>query len=178
MVDWILCNIPFLIAAIFLIVKICLGVKNGAVKELCGFISLIIASVLVLLIGLAVRNYLSQARVVFVIMIILILLLLVVYAVFNVIFTGLKIVSKLPGVNLVNKLLGIPVAIAEVVLMIWTVYIICAVYDAGIISKAVNECAQSNVIMHFLYKYNYLLIFIGRAFDSVKQVDFWGLVGL
>ena len=106
--NWILVNLPFFLLIVFLAIRIIFAVRKGAVKEVCGVVSMILASILVMLIAFAVRQYFDSQRVIFIITIILILLLIIIYKIFNLAFTTMKLIAKLPGVNLVNKLLGIP----------------------------------------------------------------------
>ena len=120
--NWFLVNVPFFILVIFLIIKLIVGVKRGAVKELCSFVSAIIAAVVVLLIGFAIRKYIDQDRIIFIVTLLLLFLMITIYRILSLFFTTLKIIAKLPGVSAVNKVLSIPVVICEVVIVTWTVY--------------------------------------------------------
>ena len=120
--NWFVANIPFFVLVVFLVIKIIVGTKRGAVKELCAFVSAIIASVVVLLIGFGIRKYIDQDKVMFIVTLLLLFIMITLYRILSLFFTTLKIISNLPGISMVNKLLSIPLVICEAVLVTWTVY--------------------------------------------------------
>jgi len=176
--DLLIVNIPFIIALIVLIVKVITSVKKGAAKELCSVISSIIASVAVLLIAFAVRKYFNQERVIFVITIILLFLLIIVYKILDLALTTLKLITKLPVVSFVNKIIAIPLAVCEVVIMIWAVYCLVMVLDTGAFELWIMNCVRENPVMKFLYQYNYMYNIVANFSDTLKGVDIWGKLGM
>lgn len=178
MLDWFLFNIPFFIFLIYFILKMIFAPKKGAVKELCGFVSIIIASLVVLLIGFGIRKYLAQDRVIFVITIILLFLLVLIYKLFDFLFTTLKIIANLPGVNIVNKILGVPVAILITLMVLWTIFCIAMVFDEGAFAVWTINCVKNNGLMRFLYEHNYLYLIVSKFSKTLSAVDFWGILGM
>ena len=178
MTDWLIVNIPFFVLVIFLVIKIIVGAKRGAVKELCSFVSAIIAAIVVLLIGFAIRKYLDQDRIIFIVTLLLLFLMITIYRILSLFFTTLKIVSKLPGVSLINKLLSIPVVVAEAVIVVWTVYCVVMVFDQGAFAKLIFDCVRNNQIMKFLYEYNYLYAIVAKFSKSLADVNIWQYIGM
>ena len=176
--NFLIVNIPFLIFLVLLVVKVILAVRKGAVKEVCGVVSMIIASILVMLIAFAVRQYFDSQRVIFVVTIILILLMIIVYKIFDMAFTTMKIITKIPGIHLANKIIAIPLAIIEMVVFLWTVYCIVMIMDIGIFEKWIMDCVRSNVIMKLLYRYNYLFVIISNFSNTLGEINIWEKLGM
>ncbi|MBP5599073.1 MAG: CvpA family protein [Lachnospiraceae bacterium] len=176
--NWILVNLPFFVLIAFLVIRIIFAVRKGAVKEVCGVVSMILASILVMLIAFAVRQYFDSQRVIFIITIILILLLVIIYKIFNLAFTTMKIIAKLPGVNLVNKLLGIPLAIIETLILVWAIYCLIMVLDIGAFEKWIMDCVRSNFVMKFLYRYNYMFSIVANFSKTLGDINIWEKLGM
>ena len=176
--NWFLVNIPFLVLVLFFVIKVIVGVKRGAVKELCSFVSAIIAAVVVLLIGFAIRKYIDQDRVIFIVTLLLLFIMITLYRILSMAFTALKIISKLPGVSAVNKLLSIPVVICETVIVTWAVYCIVMVFDQGAFAKCIFDCVKSNQVMKFLYEYNYMYAIVAKFSRTLADINIWQYIGM
>ncbi len=174
----ILVQIPFFVVIILLIVKIIMAVKKGAVKELCSLVSIILASLVVLLIAFAVRKYFDGDRVIFVLTIIMLFLLVIIYRILDLALTTLKLIAKLPVVSFVNKLLAIPVAICEVVVLVWAVYCLIMVYDVGAFEGWIMDCVRNNQLMKLLYQYNYMYSIIANFSTTLASYDIWSKLGM
>lgn len=176
--DTILLQLPFIIVVLYLIFKIKVATKRGAVKEICSFISMIVASVSVLLIAFALRKYFDQDRIVFVVTVILIFLIGVIYKVLETFLTTLKLIAKLPIVNLFDRLLGVVVAICEVVVFLWAVYCLIMIFDTGAVEEWIMKCVRENEVMKFFYRYNYLYVIIGKFSNKLASFDILGKLGI
>lgn len=178
MSNTILYNIPFFVVILLLIFKVIRGAKNGAVKEICSFISIVVASFAVLLIGFAVRKYLNQDRIIFIITIVLLLLLILIYKILDLFLTTLKLISKIPVISFVDKILGIPVAVCEVIIIVWTVYCLAMVFNEGAFARWIINCVTHNQIMRTLYEYNYIYFFASKFSSTLAKVDIWKYLGM
>lgn len=178
MSDVLITNIPFLVLCLLLISKIITATKRGIVKEICGLVSMVFASIAVLLIAFAVRKYFSGDRIIFVITLVLLFLLIIVYKILDLALTTLKLISKLPVVSLVNKLLAIPFAIAEMIVFTWAVYCLIMVLDTGAFEACIMNCVRNNPVMEMLYKYNYLYSIVANFSTTLHDFDVWGKLGM
>lgn len=178
MSNWFVANIPFFILLVFVAVKIVFAVKKGAVKELCSFISIIIASILVLLIGFGVRKFFNQERILFVVTIVLLLILLVIYKVLDLFFTTLKIISKLPVISLINKFLGAVIVFAETVIVVWAVYCLIMIFDTGAFEGWIMDCVRNNKVMRYLYENNLMYSIVAKFSDKLANFDILGKLGM
>lgn len=167
-------QLPFLAAVILLVVKVMISFKRGLVKEICAVISTIAASIVVLLIAFALRQYFNDSKIIFVTTLVLLFLFLVLYKILATFLTGLKLVAKLPGLNLVDKILGPVLGIVETVLIIWAVYCIAIIMDMGAFSTLMMNCARNNIVMRLLYQYNYMYVLIAPFSQTLRDYDLLG----
>ena len=119
--DWLTINAPFVCVLILFVIIFFRAIKNGFVMELCEFISAVIASVAILLLAFAVHGIFDKDRIQFVVAIVLIILLGIVYKLLSLFFTSIKLIAKLPVIKVLDKILGIVMAVAETVIIVWAI---------------------------------------------------------
>ncbi len=101
-----------IIAAIF-IWRIIAGFSNGMVKEIIALISMAIGGVCLVLILRAIGNYMNQNIGKVVQLVVILFVICLVYRIVHVLFASIELISKLPIINWLNKLLGIVVGFLE-----------------------------------------------------------------
>lgn len=106
-----------MIALIF-IWRVAVGFRKGMVQEIISLIAMGVAGICVILILGAIGSYFDQeiGRVIQTVLILFAVCL--VYRLVHVVFTSLELVSKLPIVKGLDKLLGVVVGCAEAVLIV------------------------------------------------------------
>lgn len=171
-------QVPFIVACLFTLFRISAAMKKGLVKEICGLISAIVASILALLIAFGVRKYFSEDRVAFVITIVLVIIMAFTMFAVNIFLTTLKLIAKLPGISFVNRILGAVVGVAEVVVVIWAVYCIVIIMGAGSFGEWIQNCASNNPVMKYLYQNNPLYSIVADLNGKLSEVDIWGKLGM
>lgn len=178
--DWIITNIPFFAAILAIVILEIIAMKKegGFVKQICGIIAAFFAAVLVVLIAFAVRKYLDEARIVFVVTCLLILLMLIIAGIVGTALKGLKFIASLPVIRLVDKFLAFFFVIGEVVVLIWAVYCLVMVLDAGAIETSINNCVANNPVMRFLYDHNPLYGLFAKFSDAIHKADIFGKLGM
>lgn len=110
--------IALVIIALIFIARIVTGFKRGMVKEIISIISLIIAVVCIALIVSAVGSYMDEKIGKTIQMVLILFAVCIVYRLVNVLFTSLKLISELPVINWLNKLLGAVLGAGEAVLIV------------------------------------------------------------
>ncbi len=110
--------ISLVIIAIIFIWRMAAGFRKGMVQELISLIAMAVAGVCVVLIMGAIGSYMDQeiGRVIQIVAVLLVVCL--VYRLVHVLFTSLELISKLPIIKGVDKLLGIVVGFAEAVVIV------------------------------------------------------------
>lgn len=149
-------NIMVLIVLIVMICSMADGYKRGMVREIISFVSLIITCVVVVLLANALTSYFDGNIVNLIIMILLLCLIGIVRHLLGVVFFSAKVISKLPIVSWVDKLLGIVVGVLETVLILWTIYTFIMLMDLGMIGQLILTYTEESQILTWLYVNNYL----------------------
>ena len=168
---FLIAQLPFLFVVILLVVKLLLGYKRGLVKELCGIVSTIFAAAIVLLIAFAMRQHFNEERLIFITTLVLIFLLIVLYKVVNTFLTGLKIFSKVPGLNLVDKILGPVLGFIETILIVWAVFCLALIMDMGAFENLIMLSVRNNIVMEKLFVYNYMFGIIQQFSVNLKDLQ-------
>lgn len=149
-------NLMMLIVLIVMICSMVDGYKRGMVREIISFVSLIITCVVVVLLANALNSYFDGNIVNLIIMILLLCLIGIVRHLLGVVFFSAKVISKLPIVSWVDKLLGIVVGILETVLILWTIYTFIMLMDLGMIGQQILEYTEESQVLTWLFQNNYL----------------------
>ena len=110
--------IAFIIIAIIFIWRITAGFRKGMIQEIISLIAMVIAGVCVILILGAAGSYLNQEIGKTIQMVAVLAVVCLIYRLVHVLFTSLELISKLPIIKSVDKLLGAVVGLAEAVLIV------------------------------------------------------------
>ena len=173
---WARINAPFIVDIAVLIIIMARSLKRGFVKELFEFISAILASVAVLIIAFAVREAFDKDKIKLILAIVLIVLLGVIYKILGLFFTSLKLIAKLPVVNVLDRLAGVVMALFEVIVFIWAIYCLIIIVDGGEFGRWVMTCVRANPIMRSLYEYNYMYNIVANLSQKIRADEFLSLL--
>ncbi len=110
--------ISLIIIAIIFIWRMIAGFRKGMVQELISLVAMVAAGVCVVLILGAIGSYMDKEIGKTVQMVVVLLAVCLVYRLVQVLFTSLELISKLPIIKGVDKLLGIAVGFAEAVVIV------------------------------------------------------------
>lgn len=110
--------IALIIIAIIFIWRITAGFRKGMVQEIISLIAMAIAGVCVILILGAIGSYLNQEIGKTIQMVVVLIVVCLIYRLVHVLFISLELISKLPIVKGVDKLLGAAVGMAEAALIV------------------------------------------------------------
>lgn len=153
-------NILLVVAGMVLVFNVAEGYKKGMVKELISFVSLIVISVVAVLIGGGIKSY-YDGRIFNVVVVVLLLCVVgIVRHLLDVVFFSAKVISKLPIVSWVNKVLGIVFGALETVMLLWILYTFVMMLDLGTIGQLVVDYTKESRILSWLYQHNYLAYLI------------------
>lgn len=155
-------NIFLIIMGVLLLCKIMDGYKKGMVREIISFISLIFLCIVTALIGNGLKSYLEGEFLSVVLAVLLLAILGIAHHFLNVALFPAKLISKLPIVHGVDKLLGVVVGILETVLILWTIYIFVMMMDMGMTGTFIRECVVESPILTWFYEHNQLAAWIEK----------------
>lgn len=106
------------VIALVFIWRIVAGFKRGMVQELISLIAMAVAGFCVMLILGAVSSYFEKEIGQLIQFVCVLLTVCIVYRLVSILFTSLKLISKLPIVRWVDRLLGVVVGGAEAALLV------------------------------------------------------------
>lgn len=114
-----------IIIALIFIWRIRAGFKKGMVHEIISLIATVAAGFCVLLILAAVESYFDKEIGQFIQFVLVLLAVGIVYRLINALFTSLQLISRLPVIKGLDKILGAAVGAAEAAVFVWIlVYLI------------------------------------------------------
>ena len=149
-------NLLLIIVMIVLIGSVAAGYKRGMVRQFISLFSLIILCLVAALIANGAKNYIDGKVLNVIIAVFLICLVGIVSHVLGVVFFSAKVISKLPVVSWVDKMLGIVFGVLETVFILWTVYTFIIMMDMGMVGQQILEYTAESHILSWLYQHNYL----------------------
>lgn len=168
-------NFLMIIVIILVLYKVVDGYKKGMVKEIISLVSMAVLCAVAALIAGGVSSY-NNGRIFNVIAAaVLLLLVLIVHQLLKVVFFSAKLLSKLPVVHFLNKLLGMVFGVFEVVLFLWTVYTLVMMMDLGAIEQIIVSYTQESKILVWIYEHNYLAYLIELLLSKFSFVPLVGL---
>lgn len=80
----------------------------------------------------------------------------------QVLFSFLDLVAKLPGIRVLNRLLGLAAGVVQGLVYVWVVMAVLALLYAFGIAENVVAMIQTQPVLAFLYRYNILLLILMR----------------
>lgn len=110
--------ISLIIIALIFIWRAAAGFRKGMVQEIIPLIAMAVAGFCVILILGAVGSYLNREIGKSVEMAVVLFVVCLVYRLLQVLFTSLELISRLPVIKWMDKLLGIVVGLAEAGLLV------------------------------------------------------------
>lgn len=153
-------NILLIVAGILLLCNIVDCYKKGMVRSIISFISLIVLCIVVALVGNGLKSYFDGEILNVVIMVLLLCVVGIVHHLLGVVFFPAKVITKLPIVKSLDKLLGVLVGVLETILILWTVYTFIIVLNMGMIGQLLLEYTQESPILLWFYENNYLVYWV------------------
>ena len=110
--------IALVIIILIFIWRITAGFRKGMIQEIISLIAMVIAGVCVILILGAAGSYLNQEIGKTIQMAAVLAVVCLIYRLVHVLFTSLELISKLPIIKGVDKLLGAVVGLTEAILIV------------------------------------------------------------
>ncbi len=163
-------NIVFFTVLLLLIGGGVKGYKRGMVEELNTVIALILALAAISMFVVAVKGYMEHATLRTILGVVCMTIAILVYKITDFILSSLKLISSVPVLRGVNKLLGFGVGALESVLLIWVVFIIIVAFEFGGISSYILTQIRENTLLIWLFQNNYLADLISEWLPMISEV--------
>lgn len=153
-------SILFIIMAVLLIYNVVDGYKKGMVRQFISFVSMIILCVILALIANGLKSYINGKILNVLLVVILLCVLGIVRHVLGVVFFSAKVVSKLPVIHGLDKIMGIAFGILQTILILWTIYTFAMMMDLGMVGSMIKSSVAGNPILEWCYRHNYLAYWV------------------
>jgi len=168
-------NILLIALGFIMIWRIAVGAKRGLVRELFDLVNLIFISLILTLGFMIYRGYTAGGIVGLVPLIIAIVVLSILYAIIKLVFSPAKLVAKLPLVKSVDKILGLVMGAAEVVIVFWILSCVIKYTDIAPLENYVMPMITGNSLLSNLHTHNLLdkllLSLVGKITET-NVLDF------
>lgn len=171
-------NIMLVAVILVAVFKIVDGYKKGVVKEVISLISMVVLCVVAALAAYGVNSYHDGKVFNVAAAVILFILVMTAHHLLGLVFFSAKLVSRLPVVHTLDKLLGIAFGIFEVILMLWTIYAFIMMMDMGGIGQAVLAYTEESSVLAWVYQHNYLAKWISAFLDEFDFIPLIEILGL
>lgn len=163
-------NFLLLIVILAAILKAIDGFNKGMVKEIISLVSLAVLCAVAALLAQGVSSYNDGKIFNAAVAVVLLVLLGVVHNLLKLAFFSAKLISKLPMIHFVDKLLGVVFGVFEVVLLLWMVYTLVMMLDLGAVEEVIISYTRENEALTWLYRKNYLAYFIENLLSRFSFV--------
>lgn len=160
-------NLMVIIVLFFLLFKIVDGYKKGMVKEIISFVSLIVMIVIVLLLGICLKSYMEKETIGIILSVLLLGILGIAHHLLRVVFFSAKMISKLPVIHWIDKILGIVLGAFETILVLWTLFTFIIFQGLGIIGEQILMYTQDSAVLLFLYQHNYVAAWMEKVLGNI-----------
>ena len=163
-------NILLIGVLILAVINIIFGYRKGLVKAVVSLVSLLILSVVVLLAAYGIGKYNDGKFFHVVLVVILLAILGLVHHLLSVVFFSAKLITKLPVVHSVDKILGIGFGVLETALILWTLYTFTMMMNLGMVETLILSWTEENFLLTWLYQHNYLAYGISWLLDEFSFI--------
>ncbi len=145
------------------------GWKNGIVKELEAFFGVLMALLIIALIALGVTAFVQENYLIVGLAIVLAIILFAIYHLVKVAALPAKLVAKLPGMGVIDKLLGAVVGALLPVLIYWGFSYAMMILPHTDIYFTLLDMVEDGFVLEFLHNHNPLVGVINAVVDAASQ---------
>lgn len=164
---------PLLIIVMILAVyKAVDGYKKGMVKEIISLVSMAVLGATAALLAGGFSSYNDGKIFNVVVAVVLLTVLMIAHHLLKIVFFSAKLVSKLPVIHFVDKLLGVVFGLLEVVLLLWTVYTLVMMLELGAIEEMILAYTEESRLLKWLYEYNYIAFLVEFLLSKLSFIPF------
>ncbi|WWR15988.1 CvpA family protein [Lachnospiraceae bacterium JLR.KK008] len=161
-------NIVFFVVLVLMIGGGVKGYKRGMVEEVNKTIAMILALTAIAMFVVAVKGYMDHEKLRTILGIVCMTIAVLVYRIADFLLSALKMISTIPVIRGVNKLLGFGVGVAEAVLLVWAGFVVIVAFEFGGVSEYILMNVKDNALLTYLFQHNYLAHFVADAMPVIS----------
>lgn len=160
-------NIVLIVVAVVALFKVWDGYKKGMVKEIISLVTLLIVGIMIALLGCALHNYMKREIMGLVVVILLLAVLGVVHTLLGFVFFSIKMISKLPVVSFLNRLLGAVFGLLEVVVVLMVLFFFLENFGLGVIGAQIQEYISEIEPLQYIYDHNLVATLMDKIVEAI-----------
>ena len=152
-------NLTLIVVGIIAVFELIKGFKRGMVKEIAGFIALVITLFVGALLIMLISSFQDGETKNTIIAAILLVAIGLVYGIVNLVLKSVKALAKLPVISVADSVLGLILGAGKAIMIVWIAFLIVSEGFFPSFSAKVMEDVSGSQILTWLYENNFLLKF-------------------
>ena len=149
-------NLLLVILGVLVVWRVCRGAKRGLTGEIYHLMTLVL-SLFTICVGILLYTSIKEKNTKnIVISVAVILVTGILTKLVSLIMKSLGAISHLPIIVILDRILGMAAGAAEVVVLLWIIYVLADHYELAGISDSVMQWTQESVFLQKLYDWNRL----------------------
>ena len=153
-------NILWIVVVVSMLIGAIKGFKRGLVESVMRLLTSLLGIVVLVVLAKGIGNFLQKSYVNVLMALILLVILNIFHKIGKLILDSCKLVSRLPVIHSLDKIAGILIGLAEVVVFIWLVFIFVGVMNPLGIQDWIVEQVNESVFLSILYRTNGLVMLL------------------
>lgn len=150
-------NILWIVVVVSMLIGAIKGFKRGLVESVMRLLTSLLGIVVLVVLAKGIGNFLQKSYVNVLMALILLMILNIFHKIGKLILDSCKLVSRLPVIHSLDKIAGILIGLAEVVVFIWLVFIFVGVMNPLGIQDWIMEQVNESTFLTILYRSNGLV---------------------
>lgn len=153
-------NILWIVVVVSMLIGAIKGFKRGLVESVMRLLTSLLGIVVLVVLAKGIGNFLQKSYVNVLMALILLMILNIFHKIGKLILDSCKLVSRLPVIHSLDKIAGILIGLAEVVVFIWLVFIFVGVMNPLGIQDWIMEQVNESTFLTILYRSNGLVMLL------------------
>ena len=155
-------NIILVMVIVFLLIGGFTGFKRGLVEGVMRLVTTLLGIVVLVILAKGIGNFLQGSYINVAMALILLAVLQIFHKIGKLILDSCKLVTKLPVISSIDKVAGMVLGLAEVVIFIWIAFLFVGIVNPFGIQEVFMEQINQSTFLTLLYKVNGLILLLQK----------------
>jgi len=150
-------NITLIVVILLAVYLMSRGYRKGLTKEISGLVALAVAFFVLALVYMLYSSFQAGEVTNVVYSVIFLILSGAVYGVVKFFLNSAKMLSHLPVVHFLDKVLGIAAGAIKTILIVWLFFMFCLENNVGALTEYVRADVANSTILKLICQYNFFM---------------------
>ena len=150
-------NITLIVVILLAVYLMSIGYRKGLTKEISGLVALAVAFFVLALVYMLYSSFQAGEVTNVVYSVIFLILSGAVYGVVKFFLNSAKMLSHLPVVHFLDKVLGIVAGAIKTILIVWLFFMFCLENNVGALTEYVRADVANSTILKLICQYNFFM---------------------